>query len=78
MTHIGSDANETYRSDLFTNQLRSFDELLVGRGLAESMREVFDSQFAHRCANPQCFNTVAPEELVAEEGFDDRRNASCS
>ena len=53
----------------------TINELLVGRGLMEGMRKALDRQLAHRCTDAQSFNPVTPEELVAEEGLDDRRNA---
>ena len=67
--------NETYSSDLFADHSSTIDELRVGRSLMEGMRKALDRQLAHRCTDAQSFNSVAPEELVAEEGLDDRRNA---
>ena len=77
MTHIGSDANETYRSDLFTNQLRSFDELLVGRCFVQSIRKAIYSQLADCSTDAQGFDSIGPEELITKERLDDRGDSSC-
>ena len=65
----------TYRSDLLANQLRSIDELLVGRRFTERLGQAFNSQLPHSGSNSHRFNTIAPEELVTEEGLDDCRDA---
>ena len=77
MTHIGSDANETYRSDLFTNQLRSFDDLLVGRCFVQSVRKAIYSQLADCSTDSKGFDSIGPEELITEERLDDRGDSSC-
>ena len=68
------DNHVTYRSDLLTNQSRSLNELLVGRSLVQCVCEAVHSQLAHRSTDPKRFNTIGPEELVTEEGLDDRRD----
>ena len=66
----------TYRSDLLTNQFRSINELLVGRSLAESLREILHRQLAHCSADAKGFHSIGPEELITKERLDDRGDSS--
>lgn len=75
---IGGDSTEgAHLADLLAGEARALNLLLVRDSRRERIGKVVDRKVADVRADAEGRDTVRVEVLIAEEGLDDRRKASC-
>ena len=71
----GNTKLSTHRANLLADGLRSLYLSGIMSRRDKSFSQALHSKLANSSPNPQSLHAICPEELIAEEGLDDCRNA---